>query len=109
MGEVRVHLDHQLGALVERLAEAGDVGAAEPLFVRAVQHFHVRVPLRQPVGEAPGPVGRVVVNDQDHVLGRSVCEHRASGSHQRFQVLQFVVGGYDDPDRPRRPDPCRPP
>src|SRR3954468_2419214 len=88
--KVRVHLQHEVGALVERAPEAGDVGGAEPLLALAVEDAHVVELLRQAVGQLTGPVGRVVV-DHEHLdtLVRERPEHR-------LEVLPLVVGGHAD-------------
>ena len=96
MGEVGVHLADELCAARQRLAKAGDVGRAEALLARPVEHRDVRVLGRQPVGDLPGAVGRGVVDDQ-HVAGRvQALAHRGDDG---LEVRGLVVGGEDEPHR----------
>jgi hypothetical protein len=82
VGEVGVHLHDQLGARLERVAEPGHVGLAEPLLAGPVQNLD-RLQLRgQVVGQLPGSVGRVVIDDQDRM--------RAGG-----RLLQLLGRGAD--------------
>ena len=65
MGEVGVHLDDQPCAAGQRCAEAGDVGRSEPFLRRPVQAVDRIVFPAEPRGDLTGPIGRVVVDDQD--------------------------------------------
>ena len=51
MGEVGVHLDHELGAAAQRAREPGQVGVTEPGLGGAVQDLDLRVGRGQPVGD----------------------------------------------------------
>ena len=52
-----------------------------------------------PVGDLPGPVGRVVVDDEDpRVLGQL----REDGGDEGLDVLGLVIGGQDQPCRAPR-------
>ncbi len=96
VGEVRVHLHDALGAELERPAEPGDVRGAEALLARSVEHRDPLVLGREAVGDVAGAIGGIVVDDEDPgALGRR-REHRGN---QRLEVVRFVVGGHDDPDR----------
>ncbi len=48
--------------------------------------------LRQSVGDITGAVGGVIVHDDDKYARRQGQQL----GHQRFDVLPFVVRGYDD-------------
>ena len=93
VGEVAVHLEHELGAVVERAAEAGQVGGPEPLLRRRGAAPRPRLLGGEPVGEVASPVGRVVVDHQHAVVGPEPLEQRA---HHRLEVLALVVGGEAD-------------
>ena len=93
MREVAVHLEHELGAVGERAAEAGDVGGAEPLLRGAVEDADVRQLGGEPVGELAGAVGRVVV-DHEHAV--ALAEDAAERADHRLEVLELVVGGEAD-------------
>ena len=93
VGEVAVHLEHELGAQPERVAEACEVGRAEPFLTRPVEDVDVVVPGGKPVGDLAGPVRRVVVDDQDvQVLERKTAER----PNHRLEVLVLVVGRQAD-------------
>jgi hypothetical protein len=57
VGEVRVHLEHQVGAVLERHREAGEVGAPEALLAGPVKHPDIGELLDQAVGYPARPVG----------------------------------------------------
>ncbi len=97
MREIGVHLEDQLRAAVQGQLESGQVGLPEALLAGAVQDLHVRVVLRQPVGELSGPVGRGVVHHQDRVVGRRAGQRGPHGAHERLEVVSLVVGRQDDP------------
>jgi hypothetical protein len=102
VGQVGVHLDDQLRAGRQRLAEAGEVGAAEAVLARAVQDADVAVVAGELVGQLAGAVGRGVVDDEHGgVDGRSAGREGGSGAgHDRREVLAFVEGRQDDPGGP---------
>ena len=85
MGEVGVHLADQLGAAGERLAKAGDVGRAEALLARPVEHRDVRMLGGQPVGDLPGAVGRGVVDDQQVAAADQALADRGDDA-SRFEA-----------------------
>jgi hypothetical protein len=99
VGEVGVHLDHEVGAGRQRLAESGEVGAAEAVLALAMQDADVGVLEREPVGEVAGAVRRRVVHDEHGARdGRVAARERGprERDHGR-EVLALVVGGEDDP------------
>ena len=89
VGEVAVHLEHELGALGERPVEPGDVGAPEPFLALAVEDGHPLQLLSEPVGEVAGAVRRAVV---DHEDAAAIRQHIGKGAHHAFEVLDLVVG-----------------
>jgi hypothetical protein len=93
VGEVTVHLEHELGAVGERTAEAGEVGRPEALFARPVEDVDEGKLRCEPVGDLAGAVGRAVVDDEHAVLRP---KHRAERVHHRLEVLLLVVGGQAD-------------
>jgi len=86
VGEVAVHLEHELGAVGESAPEAGQVSGPETLLSRSVEDVHVVQLGSQPIGELAGPVGRAVVDDEN---AHALVPERA---HHRLEVLLLVVG-----------------
>ena len=98
MREVGVHLEHQAGVVLERIAEAGEVGGTDAVLLGPVQYTHVVVFARQPVGYPAGAVGRAVVDDENaKPLGRCARQHLAGGGGDRLDVLRLVVCRQDQP------------
>ena len=98
VGEVGVHLHHVARAVVERVAEAGEVGGPDAVLLGAVEHLHPVVLGGELVGELAGAVGRAVVDDEHaKALGRGAGEHLAGGRDDRLDVLGLVVGGQYQP------------
>ena len=92
MGEVGVHLEDVVVALREGILEAGEVGGAEPQLARTVQDVDpAGARALQLVGDLPGPIRRVVVDDQHGEI--ALGENRAD---QVGQILALVVGGNND-------------
>lgn len=98
--EVTVHLDDEVGAGCERLPEPRQVRRAEALLARAVQHVEERAAGSQLVGELAGPVGGVVVDDEDSALDASPRERLVNGHDEWLEVLALVVGGEADHEHP---------
>ena len=62
-------------------------------------HVHARVGRREPVREVAGPVGRAVVDDQQHGAGERLEDRRRDPG----QVVGLVIGRQDHPAaRPQR-------
>src|SRR6478752_7548152 len=91
--EVAVHLQDELGALVERAAEAGEVRRAEPLLALAMEDGDERQLRGEAIGELPGAVGRVVV-DHEHAV--AVAQNALQGAQHRLEILVLVVGRQAD-------------
>ena len=89
MGEVAVHLEHELGAVGQSTPEPGDVRRPDPLLGCAVEHRDPRQLPGQSVGDLAGPVGRSVV-DHEHAVARGV-QDVAERPHHRLEVLALVV------------------
>ena len=90
MGEVAVHLQHEVGTVRKRAAKAGEVRGPEPLLVLAVKDVHVIELLREPVRQLARPVGGVVVDDENaHTLVAERAQHR-------LEILELVVRGKAD-------------
>ena len=98
---VRVHLDDELGALVERRRHPGDIRASEAVLVRTVEDAHAPasagvVLLGQVVGQLSGAVRAGVVDDLQ------VQTRQRQGHHQvrhPGEVRRLVVRGHDDGQR----------
>ena len=98
MGEVGVHLEDEVGPLLEGPGEARGVGPAEPLLALPVEDRHAAgVGRGEGVGDLPGAVGGAVVHDEDPELPRLVEDARGDEG----EVLPLLVGGEDD-DGPHR-------
>jgi hypothetical protein len=102
VAEIGVHLDHHLGAEFERAREPVAPRAPAAPVLRAVQEPQARLGLRGVRDEAPGAVGRVVV-DHQHLVARP---ERQELARQRQDVLRLVVGR-DRADHARLPAPVR--
>jgi len=96
VGEVDVHRHDDLVALVEGVGEAGPVRAAEALLAGAPQELDLPQVGGDLLDGVPGPVGTVVVDDED-IGGRRTGPN---GRQQRPDVLPLVVGR-DHDDRAR--------
>ncbi len=92
VGEVRVHLEEAVVALFEALLERLDVRRPETELARAVHHLDVLVLRRDRVREVTRPVGRVVVDDQQVRLGEGSA-HRLD---EAGEVVLLVVRRGDD-------------
>ncbi len=57
MGEVAVHLEQVGGAVVERVAKAGEVGGADAVLLGAMQDLHPVVLGGEALGDLAGAVG----------------------------------------------------
>ncbi len=69
MGEIRVHLDDQVSALLDGIGKTGDIGRTQSQLASPVQDVYAfRVPFDQIVGDLAGTVRRVVIHDQDFYL-----------------------------------------
>ncbi len=101
MREVGVHLDHSLGARIQRVGETREIRRAEAGLPRSVQHLDPFALGRQAVGDRAGAVRRGVV-DHQHVGARQGGEHAA---HDGLESGRLVVGGKDDPDGRRHGGP----
>ena len=89
MREVAVHLEDELGSVVKRPPEPGDVRRTEAFLDRAMEDGYVRKLGGESIGDLAGPVGRSIVDDE-HTP--AVWEHLAESAHHRLDVLSLVVG-----------------
>src|ERR1700754_2886181 len=80
-----------------RSSEAGHVRPPEAGLLRTVHHLYVRVRLGQLVGQVPGAVWAVVVNDQQV----SVRDGLADPPAHDLQVLPLVVSGHHNENAAR--------
>ena len=89
--EITVHLHNQIGSVSERPPEAIYIGATQSALARPVQHVHAARELgRQPIGDAAGAIGRLVVHVQHAQEGEIEAEQ---GITHRPDVVGLVVGG----------------
>ena len=70
MGEVGVHRQHAVVAVLEAEGEAGHVGGPQPEFRGARHQFEPGIFEHLVAHQVPGPVGRGVVDDQYVRVGR---------------------------------------
>src|SRR5690606_41883832 len=92
---VGVHLDDGAVAAPGGPLERGEVGRAQAPFLGAVEDVDAPVVRGERVGEVPGAVGRVVVDDEHVRLGARA----AGGGDGVLEVVALVVGGYGDERR----------
>ena len=92
MAVVAVHREHAVVAVLEPVAEAGEVGGAESQLARAAQEMQARLVAAGRLHEIARTVRAVVVYHQ-HVELRVLREHVGT---ERKHVLRLVVGGQDD-------------
>ena len=88
--EVTVHLENVIRVPAQDVVEARDVGRTEPLFPSAVEDREPFPIGGEPVGELPGPVRRVVVDDEHADAER--CERL----DHALEVFALVVGRETD-------------
>ena len=74
MREVRIHLEHQPVAALERPPEASQIRAAEPVLGGTPEHVQPRLAARHPLREVAGSIGRIVVDHED-LDARILVEH----------------------------------
>jgi len=74
---VGIHFDENIEVAFESPGEPGDVRRSKTSFGRAVHDVNVIIRGRQRVGDRSGPIGRIVVGDQD------VCEGDARSNAGR--------------------------
>ena len=94
MGEIGIHLEHEVEAMLERPAEAGNVGPPQPLLGSPVQAVNPRLPGSHLIGQLAGAIGRGVVHHQD--LDPRILEQ--DRRNDLGQILRLVVGRDDDED-----------
>ena len=65
VGQIRVHLENQIRARLERVAQTVDVRPSEAAGALPMHHFDPsRMPAREFFGDLAGPVRRGVIDDQ---------------------------------------------
>jgi DNA polymerase (family 10) len=102
VGEVGIHLDDALGPVLERPAEAGDVGGTEPFLSRSVQDGDVRQFRGEAIRQLARAVRRRVVDDEHAALQVQLREHVSELSDERLEVRALVIGRQaDDQAHPR--------
>ena len=89
---VAVHREHALVAVIERVAEAGEIGGAEAELAGAAQEGEARLVAARGGDEIARAVRAVVVHHQ-HIDPLVLREHIYG---ERDHVLRLVVGGQDD-------------
>ena len=94
VAEVAVHLnDAQAFRVPQRLDEPGPIGRSEARFLFTVQDAHPLVGCGQRIGEYPGSVRGIVVDNEDLAVPHDL-QH---GIDERRNVVALVVGGHNDP------------
>ena len=97
--EVAVHLEHELGAVGERAAEAGDVGGAEALLAPRWRTPTKASSAASRSASSPVPSGEASSITSTRSPSRSTVAERA---HHRLEVLELVVGREADGRAHRR-------
>jgi glycosyltransferase involved in cell wall biosynthesis len=95
VGEVRVHLEDGVVVASEGPPKAFDVGGSQAELPRPVQHVEARLLAGELIGYLSRAIGGRVIDDEDVEPGVLFEDER----HQPWQVVAFVVRGYDD-ERP---------
>src|SRR5687768_9113616 len=92
VGEVRVHLEDELVAVIYRPVEPGDIRGPEAQFAGPMDDVDPRVGGRELVGKRSGPVRRAVVDDE-HLESRVLSQYLR---HDRGEIVALVVGRDND-------------
>jgi hypothetical protein len=92
MRKIGIHLNDQIGPHLEGTGKARAIGRTDPFFARPVKNVDTRVPGDQAVGDIARPVRRVIIDDEDLVLGIDPENDRTDA----LEVLLLVIGRYDD-------------
>lgn len=92
MREIRVHFEDAIVVVLQRVAEALDVGRPQAELAGTVQHAQRRVASAQALGQRARPIGGGVVDDQDSGLWQGIVDGLDDGR----QVLRLIVGRDDD-------------
>ena len=94
VAEVGIHLEDVFIVPLQRPAEAGDVGRAQPLLAGALQHEEAvgKLLALQALDDVGRAVGRVVLHHQDV---ETVLQSE-DGANDVLYVFPLVVGGDDD-------------
>jgi hypothetical protein len=99
VAEVGVHVDGHVESMLPPQLETFQDRRPQPAPAASHQQMQPRVVFRQRQRDLPGPVGGVVVDDQQLQVG----SHRQLAVDQRGDVLALVVGGRHDEDPARWP------
>jgi hypothetical protein len=86
MGEIRIHLHHELVTVGQGDGERRQVGATQALLSRAAEHPYALFTCGDLVCETSCPIGRIVVYDQDVDVGR----RREDTVRDGAEVVAFV-------------------
>jgi hypothetical protein len=89
MRAVRVHLYDGVVALIQSRLEARDVRGSKARLGWTVEHMDVLVRGSELVGDIPGPVGAVVIDDEHVRAGSRGPQAGRDGTY----VFPFVIGG----------------
>jgi hypothetical protein len=87
MAEVGVHLDDDRCTRLERDAEPVEVRATQTLLRRSVPNADPLIGRGETVGDRPGAVRRIVVDDED----ASLRERREDGRRDRADIVGLVI------------------
>ena len=93
MGEVGIHLDHDIGSEVKRSGKARSVGGPQALLAIAMQYVNAILSLGELVGDLTCPVGRAVIDDQNLKPTRLLLE---SACERFLKELEAIVGSEEN-------------
>src|SRR5580704_8487789 len=92
MRQIRVHLDHVVVQLLpQNLLHPIAASGAKSSLTRPRQKVNARIGGLETANFAGGPVGRIVVHEQDRLVTCSA----ADPADQRCNIIALVVGGDD--------------
>jgi len=92
VGEIGIHLDDKVVALLQSPLEPRDIGATQTVLRRAGEKVEARFGGRGLLDPATGSIGGTIINDQDlHPIRKG----KKTGDHLR-EIIHLVIGGDDD-------------
>ena len=87
MAEIRVQIQEIVKLVLDRESDRGQDRRPQTELAGAMDHVNVGKRRSKLIGDLPGAVGRVVVDDQDRALRRELADRFDQG----LQVTCFVV------------------
>jgi hypothetical protein len=89
MRTVRIHLHDRVVAPIQSRLEARDVRGSKARLPGTVEHMNLLVRSSELVGDPPGPVGAVVIDDEQVRAGH----RRPNAARDGTYIFFLVIGG----------------